>query len=157
MLFKGCAEGEYEPGRTYHDRNACHVFANALYCACMSAAETVLAEVRIEGVIAPSFGAITGKEMTVVRKLTPEERCAAWTGVLVRKDGAQLWYRNGQLHREDGPAAVSGVYRAWHRNGQLHRDDGPAVVCHDGSQLWYRRGIFVKRDSSTQFLHVWRF
>jgi hypothetical protein len=45
---------------------------------------------------------------------------------------------NGQLHREDGPAAewVCGD-RIWYLNGQLHRVDGPAVEYADGTKEWY--------------------
>jgi hypothetical protein len=49
----------------------------------------------------------------------------------------RVWYKNGQLHREDGPAReefynVPGDEsrrideRRWYNNGQLHREDGPA-------------------------------
>lgn len=58
----------------------------------------------------------------------------------VFEDGAYR-VRNsfGQLHREDGPAAVYPDGRQyWYRNGQFHRDDGPAVFYPNGMQLWYR-------------------
>ncbi|MHA6897985.1 hypothetical protein [Ralstonia pseudosolanacearum] len=38
------------------------------------------------------------------------------------------FYRNGVLHREDGPAVVGRDYQAWYRHGLLHREDGPAVI-----------------------------
>ena len=38
------------------------------------------------------------------------------------------WYRNGQRHREDGPAYEgSDGTREWWLNGQRHREDGPAA------------------------------
>jgi hypothetical protein len=48
------------------------------------------------------------------------------------------WYRNGQRHRDDGPA-LEEFYdrpsdetsriskREWYRNAWSHRDDGPAI------------------------------
>jgi len=108
MLFKACPEGNYQPGTTYHKRRKEGVYANAL--GCIECGLPALVEVRLEGV--------TQEKMTVVRVLTAEERRAAWTGVYVREDGIQLWFRNGQLHREEGPAAVwpNGT-RRWFLNG----------------------------------------
>ena len=49
------------------------------------------------------------------------------TVLKITRDKAE-WYRNGKLHREDGPAFErSDGYRAWYRNGQLHREDVPAA------------------------------
>ena len=60
----------------------------------------------------------------------------------VLADGTQVWYRNGQQHREDGPARVwpDGT-QAWYRNGQLHREDGPAIIWPNGTQEWWRNGV----------------
>jgi len=54
----------------------------------------------------------------------------------VRPDGtvAEWWHRNGELHREDGPAYVerrrdgTAAIEWWYRNNNLHREDGPAWV-----------------------------
>jgi hypothetical protein len=56
-------------------------------------------------------------------------------------DGRQYWYRNGDLHREDGPAVIysNGTHK-WHRNGKLHREDGPAIIYPDGTQSWHLDG-----------------
>ena len=59
-------------------------------------------------------------------------------------NGGQAWYRNGQFHRDDGPAVIyPDGKQYWYRNGQLHRDDGPAVVYPDGAQYWYRNGYAI--------------
>ena len=29
------------------------------------------------------------------------------------------WYKNGKLHRDDGPAIVAFDYTAWYKNGEL--------------------------------------
>jgi len=43
-----------------------------------------------------------------------------YTGHVKHTDGAQVWYKNGKLHREDGPAEiwVTGE-RFWYKNGKL--------------------------------------
>ena len=52
-----------------------------------------------------------------------------------------MWYLNGQLHREDGPAVESANgYKSWFLNGQLHREDGPASQLADGTKSWYQNG-----------------
>jgi len=54
----------------------------------------------------------------------------------------QVWYLNGKLHREDGPAAIdpNGTKR-WYLNGKRHREDGPAEIHADGSKRWYLNGV----------------
>ncbi len=73
------------------------------------------------------------------------------------------WFRNGRLHREDGPAIHSGSARWWYLDGelqraildgaqlwyhhdQLHREDGPAVIEANRTQLWYRDGKLHRED-----------
>ena len=54
---------------------------------------------------------------------------------IVGKDGTIKWYKNGLLHREDGPAiewADGG--KEWYINDKLHREDGPAVEYSDGTK-----------------------
>jgi hypothetical protein len=57
------------------------------------------------------------------------------------------WFRNGKLHREDGPARdnVDGR-KEWHRNGKLHREDGPAVEMADGEKEWWLNGERHRED-----------
>ena len=61
--------------------------------------------------------------------------------VEVRDNGDKCWYLNGNLHREDGPAAefVDGT-KEWFLNGNLHREDGPAIEWVDGTKSWYIDG-----------------
>jgi hypothetical protein len=47
------------------------------------------------------------------------------------------WYRPGTsiLDRRGGPAKVLAFYESeWYRNGQRHRDYGPAIMMVDGSE-----------------------
>lgn len=67
------------------------------------------------------------------------------TGFLRR----ELWYRNGNPHREGAPSLVqydehienSKTYEEWRINGALHRLDGPA-------RLWYdpQTGVAQKQE-----------
>ena len=61
--------------------------------------------------------------------------------VEVYANGTKIWYSNGQLHREDGPAAeyASGT-KYWYQNGQWHREDGPAIENANGTKYWYLNG-----------------
>jgi len=61
--------------------------------------------------------------------------------VKVYNNGSKIWYLNGKLHREDGPAIEKSngiIY--WYLNGKRHREDGPAVECANGDKLWYLNG-----------------
>ena len=55
--------------------------------------------------------------------------------------GCKEWYLKGKLHREDGPACeyASGD-KFWYLNGKRHREDGPACEGNDGSKFWYLNG-----------------
>jgi hypothetical protein len=67
--------------------------------------------------------------------------------VKVYDDGHKVWYRNGNLHREDGPAVewVDGN-KSWYLNGNLHREDGPAIEYANGSKVWYLNGELHRED-----------
>ena len=76
-------------------------------------------------------------------------------GELHRKEGpaiesllhnTKVWYRNGKRHRKEGPAfdgcdRLGRRLRKWRRHGQLHREDGPAVECDNGRKEWFEDGI----------------
>ena len=57
-------------------------------------------------------------------------------------DGTFSWWKNGKIHRDDGPAieGVSGA-KSWYQNGKLHRDDGPAIEFADGTFAYYFEDI----------------
>lgn len=42
-------------------------------------------------------------------------------------DGSKYWYKDGVMHREDGPAVLVKNAEIWMRDGKYHRIDGPAV------------------------------
>ena len=55
--------------------------------------------------------------------------------------GSQSWYKDGLLHRVDGPAKKSpfDVFEEWWFEGRLHRTDGPAVIT-PLTQAWFLNG-----------------
>ena len=53
----------------------------------------------------------------------------------------KVWFFNGLLHREDGPAfeRADGT-KFWCLNGFFHREDGPAVEWANGDKEWWFHG-----------------
>jgi len=66
---------------------------------------------------------------------------------VIHSNGEECWYHNGKLHREDGPAIVfpDGTEQ-WLQNGFWHREDGPAIIYSDGSKEWWEKGKLIKRE-----------
>ena len=61
--------------------------------------------------------------------------------VKVYNNGSKIWYLNGKLHREDGPAVeYDNGDKIWFLNCKLHREDGPAIEYVNGYKEWYLRG-----------------
>ena len=61
--------------------------------------------------------------------------------------GTKHWYRNDQLHREDGPAVeYANGDKFWFRNNQRHREDGPAIEFANGHKSWYRNDQLHRED-----------
>ena len=69
--------------------------------------------------------------------------------VIDHDDGTKYWYKNGKLHRDNGPAKIwSNGDEQWWQNGLLHRDnDLPAVNNTDGTQKWYQNGELHRGSS----------
>ena len=67
--------------------------------------------------------------------------------VKVYTNGTKLWFLNGKLHREDGPAVewADGT-KKWYLNGEYHREDGPAVEWADGTKFWYLNGKYLTQE-----------
>ena len=58
-----------------------------------------------------------------------------------------IWYQNGKLHREDGPASVSPCGdEFWYQNGVRHRTDGPAVWRPNRDSGWWLNGDWLSFD-----------
>jgi hypothetical protein len=70
-----------------------------------------------------------------------------YTGIVEYKNGDKVWYLNGELHREGGPAIEDADgYKSWWINGKLHRLDGPAIEYYDGSKSWWINGKLHRLD-----------
>ncbi len=67
-------------------------------------------------------------------------------------DGTQHWCKDGNLHRDDGPAVIySNGNQYWYKNDQLHREDGPAIIYPDGTHKWYLNGKqFTQKEFDKQ-------
>lgn len=58
-------------------------------------------------------------------------------------DQQTIWYHQGLIHRDYGPALIFGCGdKEWYKHGQLHRDnDLPAVIWNNGKDLrWFQNG-----------------
>jgi hypothetical protein len=73
-------------------------------------------------------------------------------GHFIDEFNIEYWYKNGQTHREDGPAYISTTHQIWRIHGEIHRKDGPAYIINDfltERKFWY---YFDNRaDDETQF------
>jgi len=65
------------------------------------------------------------------------------------ENGEKRWYKNGKLHRDDGPATeCSNGSKYWYQNGEFHRDDGPAIEYTNGNKSWYKNGLKLEKVSN---------
>jgi hypothetical protein len=63
---------------------------------------------------------------------------------VIERNGDELWYQNGVLHRDgDFPAVIrqNGKSLIWIKNGHSHREQGPAIILPNGRQEWYLNGV----------------
>lgn len=62
-------------------------------------------------------------------------------------NGDQWWYLNGKVHRDDGPAVITGKYEMWMQNGTGHRDGNqPAIIRVNGDKEYIVRGQRHRTD-----------
>jgi len=79
--------------------------------------------------------------------MNPSTQPVNRTEVHTDADGNKCWYRNGVIHRDDGPAIeLANADKYWYRDGQRHREDGPAIEYIDGTKVWCRRGLTHRDD-----------
>lgn len=65
-------------------------------------------------------------------------------GMHVMSGGVRIWTRDGEKHREKGPAEVRpNGYKAWFKKGIRHRKNGPAVIYPDGTEEYWREGKLI--------------
>jgi hypothetical protein len=76
-----------------------------------------------------------------------------WDDLVLFGD-AEIWIREGEIHRDHGPAIFDSVgNELWYRNGKLHREDGPAVTSDaehpadlNYGGAWFLNGKFIKQE-----------
>jgi hypothetical protein len=57
----------------------------------------------------------------------------------IDRHGSIRWYRDYKLNRDlDFPSAIwTSGHREWYKNGKLHRENGPAVIYEDSeTEYW---------------------
>jgi len=73
-------------------------------------------------------------------------------GKIIDKFGTEFWYKDGDLHREDGPAVITeDGEEYWFRNNLLHREDGPALIPKEGSKAYYLNDKEIDKE---EYLNV---
>lgn len=74
------------------------------------------------------------------------------------KNGSKHWYFHGLLHRTDGPAIdlfapyLGYTIKKWSINGKWHREDGPAVEWGNGYKEWWIDGQQLTEDQFNHWL-----
>ena len=59
--------------------------------------------------------------------------------IVIETNGTKFYYKEGKLHRDDGPAVIyTDGSEFYYKDGKRHRDDGPAVIWADGSEFYYK-------------------
>lgn len=72
-----------------------------------------------------------------------------------RPDGTRLWFKDGLLHRDGGPAQIDADgTEYWYQNGKLHRTDGPAFIIKDGYQGWFFNGDYHRNGDEPAIIHA---
>ena len=66
---------------------------------------------------------------------------------IISSTGTQSWYKDGKLHRENGPAVIlTNGSQFWYKDGKLHRENGPAIIYSDGKQYWFQNDKLHRED-----------
>lgn len=68
--------------------------------------------------------------------------------------GSFSWYKDGELHREGGPAIEweDGKHKEWYLHGELHREDGPAVEQLVGNLQWWVHGVQYTEEEFSNYI-----
>lgn len=74
--------------------------------------------------------------------------------VIVNGGTTKEWWLNGVRHREGGPAFINKVTTSWWRNGLRHREDGPAIIKYNDYQEWYINGKKIQCSNNKEFLRI---
>jgi hypothetical protein len=62
-------------------------------------------------------------------------------------NGDKTWYKNGKFNRINGPSIeLSNGTKCWCQNGRFHKIDGPSIEYKDGSKYWFKNGLHHRID-----------
>jgi len=77
-----------------------------------------------------------------------------FTVIVESENRDKFWYKEGNLHRENGPA-IEFLYgiKFWHKEGKFHRLNGPAIECPDGTKEWYIEGNFYSPEKLSDLIN----
>lgn len=56
----------------------------------------------------------------------------------------KAWYKQGNLHRTNGPAIEDSMRKEWYQEGVRHRIGEPAVVWSNGAKEWWENGVLIE-------------
>lgn len=76
-----------------------------------------------------------------------------FTGKIRNKNGDLCYYKDGKLHREDGPAVeFSNGTKEWYLKGKLHRENGPAIEYKNGDKRFFINDMEVDFSFLMKFI-----
>ncbi len=88
--------------------------------------------------------------METIKILSGTQLPKNFTGIVEYPCNVKIYYKNGSIHRKDGPAYTRNeidpfgydrYVKCWYKNGKLHRIDGPAVEqSYFNLKEWYING-----------------
>jgi hypothetical protein len=85
--------------------------------------------------------------MKTIKIETASEIPENFTGIVKYLNGTKRWLKEGNPHREDGPAVeFPDESKYWYKNNLRHREDGPAVEWSNGRKSWYKEDILHRED-----------
>jgi hypothetical protein len=158
---------QYEVGKTYH-MNADEIeLCQSGFHFCQFPLDVLkyynrsgdkYAVVKSEGKIISDDCKSVTNHITIVRLITRKQLKEMMPTHVIRPSGCQEWYKEGKLHRLEGPAIErvlgcqlwwvegllhrldgrSGIQKEWWIEGQRHRIDGPAIESDDCNEWWIK-------------------
>ena len=69
---------------------------------------------------------------------------------------SEKWYKNGVLHKEDGPAVIKyytdGItfMEEWYKEGTMHREDGPAIIHYNNNGEIEKYSYYIEYKQLTE-------
>ena len=133
---------QYEIGKTYNHSGKIKL-CNSGFHFCKHLVDTfdyynykdsVFVKIKAEGDVKTNGNKSCCSQITIIEPLNGIHFCIEFkNGKIIaprhsiKRSGFLKYYKNGILHRDDGPAVIGKDYYKYYKNGVLHRDDGPAI------------------------------